>query len=522
MQVRRRRYDRTVLAPGQDLRGQDSYEVGDVIGEGGYAVVYAGTARGGASVALKEFLRGSTVIEHGQIRDLFERERRVLWTLRFHPHLPDLIEAFSQDGMHYLVLEYVPGESLRERLERAGPVAPAEAPSLSLQLARAVAALHGEGVVHHDVKPDNVKFRASGLVVLLDLGSARSAGLPSEGLHPIGHGPDGAAVGAGLATQIVGTPGYMAPELHDMVESDSVRSDYRLDVFALGCTICEMVTGRRLQQSDIDARKAEEVRSALEEAGDLCPELAAPLTMAMELEEERRQASAQDLLEDLERVVPPRAATCRELLRFQAARGEREREELLVITNAGGGRLSGRIRSPDPRISFLRPGGGRTADLPFEGNATAVRVVAAMDAGPFSGALEIEAAEETIPVRCEVVSKAPEPMRLTVRPASLTLIVTRETTQQAIVRVTKLGGAPDVVRARVVQGPAVVEVVPASMQLRPAEEGQFRLLPVRSGLRPGVHRTNVVFTAESGETTDPVRITVDARTGLGRYLRLGH
>src|SRR5574340_208554 len=136
MQVRRRRYDRTVLVPGQTLTGQDSYRVTDVIGEGGYSVVYSAASSRNVPVAIKEFIPGVTVTERQELHETYLHEREVLWGLRLDPHLPALVEAFSADGMNYLVQEFVPGESLQDRMNRLGPVPPSEVAPLVLQLAQ--------------------------------------------------------------------------------------------------------------------------------------------------------------------------------------------------------------------------------------------------------------------------------------------------------------------------------------------------------------------------------------------------
>jgi len=522
MQVRRRRYDRTVLAPGQTVRGQDSYQVGEPIGEGGYAVVYAATSSAGLPVALKEFLLGMTVAEREQMREMFARERQVLWGLRLHPHLPDLIEAFSQDGLHYLALELVPGQTLRERLSDEGPVSPKEAGPLSLQLTRAVAALHSHGIVHHDVKPENVKFSPTGLAILLDFGSARSVAATREGLRAVLWGRDGYALGAGPGTQIAGTPGYMAPELREMVNSDCIVSDYRLDVFALGCTMYEVITGNRLAQSEIDARNERRVEEAVEEVRALCPGLAGPVARALRLGGEERYPSARDLLGDLEQLVPPRPTVRKQLLEFDAASGRVDVEQALVITNAGGGMLSGWVRSRHAGISFLRPDGSRVRELHFDGNLTAVRVAADVSCGmedtEETGQIRVETELGDLEVTCRVVRSVGEYGSLLVTPPRITLSVTPETMQQTVVKVRHQTARAGRIRAQV-SPQGMLEVVPWAAEVTPGRELQFRVLPVIAALRPGLHRMTVSFQAEPGEARASLSVTLDVR-GAGLWGRV--
>ncbi len=523
MQVRRRRFDRTVLAPGQVLAAQDSYHVGAVIGEGGYAVVYEATSSKGMPVALKEFVPGGTVAERDQVRDLFLRERDVLWQLRFHPHLPDLLEAFSQDGMRYLALELVPGESLRERLDGEGQISSEEVGFLSLQLTRALAALHAHGVVHHDVKPDNVKLGPTGLAVLLDLGSARAAASPDQRLQPLMHGLQGYLFGAGAATQIAGTPGYMAPELREMVEAESMFSSYALDVFALGCTIYELITKKRLPQDEIDHRNHRFTAEAVREVAERCPDLAAPLAQMLAPEPNDRYASARYLLEEMEQVIPPRPAVRRQQLEFHLPAGGGGDEQFLVITNAGGGRLSGILRSKHPALSFRRADGSIGRELPFAGNVTVVRVVAnggASGGRQEEGRIEVETDRGNLSILCQI-DRETSPVRLSVTPARATLKVTKEIFQQVTLRLRNEGET----QARALSEmsrPGIVEVSPEQAVVSAGADAHFRVRPVVRASHPGSYEVDVSFRTEGGETSPPVRISVEVSGGpwrdLGRRL----
>ncbi|MBN1459253.1 MAG: serine/threonine protein kinase [Armatimonadetes bacterium] len=524
MQIRRRRHDRTVLAPGQVLQAQDCYEVGDVIGEGGYAVVYGATSGRQREVALKEFVPGGTVAERDQVRSLFLRERDMLWQLRSQPHLPDLIEAFAQDGMRYLVLELVPGESLAERLAREGGLTMEEVGSLSLQVTRAVAALHSHGVVHHDVKPANVKLAASGLAVLLDLGSARLVGTEEEGDHPLREGLHGYLFGSQAVTQIAGTPGYMAPELREMVQSDSLRSDLRLDVFALGSTIYELVTGERLDQGEIDLRHETLTAQAHSAVGNFFPALSGPVARALALETSARYPSARELLAELEDVIPPRPLVRHSRLEFAIGTDATEHEQTLLVTNAGGGRLFGEVRSEHPALNFRRSDGSLTRVIPFAGNVNLIRVVAnggrrreELDEGEI--VVTTECGE--LRVVCEIRRESP-PIRLTVAPTQALLRVTPQMLQQVTVVVRNVG----VVRVSVVSEASdtgLVEVTPGQATLAPGASAEFRVRPTVRSNHPGKYAAEVNFRANGGSAGSPVRITLDVRRdswrGFGRRSR---
>ncbi len=507
MQVRRRKYDRTILVPGQILEAQDKYEVGPVIGEGGYGVVYSAVSPMRGKVALKEFIPGATVAEREQLRDLYLRERDVLWQLRFHPHLPDLIEAFSQDGMRYLVLEFVPGESLRERLDREGALLPEEAGLLSLQLTRAVAALHARGLVHHDIKPANVKLGPTGLAVLLDLGSARAETALDQPSNLVSRSATQLIYGG--ASQIAGTVGYMAPELKEMVETDTLCSHCTLDVFALGCTVYEFVTGERLDQDRINNRDEQLVAEAVEKVRAQCPHLAAPVAQAIALSTSDRYASAREMLEELEQVIPPRPAFHRQRLDFQLSANRVEEEQLVLLTNAGGRRLTGTIRSEHPALTLRRTDGTTTEELPFNGNATLIRVVAnggRRGEKEEMGDLIAETENGIARITCYVKREISAP-QLSVIPTRATLRVTRETLQQLTVRVTNAGGGARVVVQVTPRG--AIEVTPSECDCPPVSEIAFRLRPNIGALSPGRHQVVVIFIPEGGEPSPPLHLIIE-------------
>jgi len=514
MQVRRRRYDRTVLAPGQVLRGQDGYQVGDVIGEGGYAVVYAAASSTSVAVAVKEFVPGSTLSDREKVRDLFVRERDVLWRLRLHPNLPDLIEAFSQDGMHYLVSEFIQGESLRERLRREGPIPAAEVGPLSLQLARALAALHAHGVVHHDVKPDNVVLSTAGLAMLLDLGSARFAATTQDQPQVAFQNSNVPSQEASATEQVAGTDGYMAPELREMVEADRVSSNYALDVFAFGCTVYELLTNCRLRQSEIDARNADTISEVVRQVEKSCPELARPVGRALSLEVESRYASAQQLLAELEQVVPPKPAVRRQHLLFELSAGRDQVERSLTIHNAGGGTLSGSVHSLHPALSFRQPDNACSAEVPLEGNVTALRILAArtgVAAGKDEeGKILVRTPHGEVSVTCQISCAHRQPIALVASPSHATLLVTTETMQQLLVKLRNEGGEKGRVIARCSR-PSLVELIPAEAHLPPGSETDFCVRPAIAALRPGVHTVTVSFRSESGESESAVQVTIRVR-----------
>jgi len=218
-----------------DLTGQKvaSFEVHKVIGRGGMGVVYlARDAKLGRHVAIKsvpaELLRSSTA------RTRLKHEAKLLASLN-HPNIGVIYDIIEQeDGIAFLILEYVPGETLGERI--AGkPLALDEALAIAQQTAEALSAAHQQGVIHRDIKPGNIKITPAGMVKVLDFGLAKTTDSQISGTETTATQPN----------RIMGTPAYMSPE---QVRGSS--TDHRTDIWSFGCVLYEMLTGQRPFEGD--------------------------------------------------------------------------------------------------------------------------------------------------------------------------------------------------------------------------------------------------------------------------------
>ncbi len=210
------------------------YRVLDKIGQGGMGEVYrAEDTRLGRQVALKFLPEAFWKDEERRAR--FGREARVLASLN-HPHIAALHSLEKADGVEFLVLELVEGETLAERIAR-GPVGLEEALSLFRRIAEALEAAHGKGIVHRDLKPSNVKIARGGNVKVLDFGLAKAA-MPAAASVDLSQSPTATrhVTESGI---ILGTAAYMSPE---QARGDAV--DKRTDVWAFGCCLVEALTGK--------------------------------------------------------------------------------------------------------------------------------------------------------------------------------------------------------------------------------------------------------------------------------------
>lgn len=195
------------------------------LGCGGMGVVWlVEHAVMGRRVALK-IIRPALLARPGAV-ERFRREVRAAAQLN-HPNIATAHDADEAGGVHFLVMEYVPGETLRDEVRR-GPLVPAAACRAARDAARGLAHAHAAGFVHRDVKPGNLIRAADGSVKVLDFGLV---GRANAGSGPAG--PSGEAV-------VMGTPDYIAPEQ----AADAGAADARSDVYSLGCTLYHLLAGR--------------------------------------------------------------------------------------------------------------------------------------------------------------------------------------------------------------------------------------------------------------------------------------
>jgi len=209
------------------------YEILSPIGAGGMGEVYrARDTRLDRTVAVK--VLASHLSASPEVRQRFEREAKTISQLS-HPHICALHDVGREGDVEYLVMEYLEGETLAERLAK-GPLPREQTLRYGIQIADALDKAHRQGIVHRDLKPGNVMLTKSG-VKLLDFGLAKVMALPSQQSSL-----------TALPTQmnltqegtILGTFQYMAPE-----QLEGKEADARTDIFAFGCVLYEMATGKK-------------------------------------------------------------------------------------------------------------------------------------------------------------------------------------------------------------------------------------------------------------------------------------
>jgi serine/threonine protein kinase len=288
-----------------------SYEVTSLIAAGGMGEVYrAIDTRLDRVVALK--ILPAHFSDDAERRERFTREAKIISSLN-HPHICALYDLGVQAGTQFLVMEYIDGETLQERIRR-GRLPLGLALDYLIQIADALDKAHRRGIVHRDLKPGNVMLTKSG-VKLLDFGlAARRVGDGAAGHVPSADGEQALTV----TGTIMGTVQYMAPE-----QLEGQPADVRSDIFAFGAVAYEMLTGTRAfdgtsQASLISAILRDEPTAITELVPEIPATVARTLARCLAKEPDERWQTANDLLFQLRSVEPssdPVNATDRSRLR---------------------------------------------------------------------------------------------------------------------------------------------------------------------------------------------------------------
>jgi serine/threonine-protein kinase len=283
------------LTPGARI---SSYEITALIGVGGMGEVYR--AR---DMKLERLVAIKTLPEsfaHDSERlARFQREAKTLAALN-HPNIAIIHGVEESDAIRALVMELVEGPTLADRIAQ-GPIPIDEALPIARQVAEALEAAHEQSIIHRDLKPSNIKLRPDGVVKVLDFGLAKSLD-PSPGTIDASQSPTITSPAMTQAGVILGTAAYMSPE-----QARGKVVDKRADIWAFGCVLYEMVTGRRAFAGD---EVADTLAKVLETQPDwLALEAAVPLRVrellhqCLEKDARRRLRDIGDALADLQNVA---------------------------------------------------------------------------------------------------------------------------------------------------------------------------------------------------------------------------
>jgi serine/threonine protein kinase/Tol biopolymer transport system component len=270
------------------------YEIQSPLAAGGMGEVYrARDTRLDRTVAIK--ILPAAFSGDADRLNRFEHEARLLSTVN-HPNLLAIHDVGAQDGVHYLVSEFLEGQTLREKMNTS-PLSQRRVIEYALEMARGLAAAHEKGIVHRDLKPDNIFVTKDGRVKILDFGLAKKS-FASE----MGSGESATMTGPTPTTPgaVMGTVGYMSPE---QVRGQTI--DHRSDIFSFGAILYEMVSRKRAFKGDssvetMNAILKDDPPELIETGLQVSPGLERIVRHCLEKEPGLRFQSARDLAFDLE------------------------------------------------------------------------------------------------------------------------------------------------------------------------------------------------------------------------------
>jgi len=268
------------LKAGTLLAGR--YEILLLLGRGGMGAVYkARDLELDRFVALK--LIRPELARNPEVLRRFKQEL-ILARQVTHKNVIRIFDLGQSDGIKFITMDFVEGQDLRSILREKGKIPPSESATIMLQICRALEAAHAEGVIHRDLKPQNIMLDRNGRVHVMDFGIARSAYLP--GMTETG--------------ALIGTPEYMSPE-----QARGEKLDERSDVFSLGVIFYEILTGKSPYYADTPlATLWKRMQEKAAPPVDLDPSLPRKLSdivvKAVEIEPEKRFATAREMAQELE------------------------------------------------------------------------------------------------------------------------------------------------------------------------------------------------------------------------------
>lgn len=284
------------LPAGTILRGK--YVLGLPLGQGGFGITYIGwEVAAGRKVAIKEYFpsgqvgrsqeKGKTQLiwysteearyARGDGLDAFLREARKMYKVSRIPQVVNVLEVFEENATAYIVMDFIQGENLKDRVKRTGPMSWKEAKEIFLPVAEAMAKVHREGLIHRDISPDNLIIQPDGTVRILDLGAAKDL-----------------SISTGASSMQVAKSGFSPLEQYTQQGGSGTWTD----VYALAATMYYAITGK-LPPSAVDRLAEDTLQWEDPHLAALPENVAVAMQMAMVLNRNNRTQTMEDFIEGL-------------------------------------------------------------------------------------------------------------------------------------------------------------------------------------------------------------------------------
>ncbi len=403
MPKRTRSGERYLLAPGEWLPGKERYQIQQFLGQGAFAAAYKATSERGDVCFIKEYFPATRPSEVPELKRVYATERDVVRRIGNYELIPRFWDAFEHEGFSYLVTDFIPGPDLEAVLASGQKPAVDVLTRWCVCLCHELAFLHSRNVVHHDLKPANLRLNQDGDPVIVDFSAAHWYRAPGE-----------------TTDQLYGSDSYLAPEYAERSVEDA-DAGMRMDVFAMGRILVELMVGERLSQEEID-RRQDQLYGRILHDGKLDVSFVRAVFRSVAYDPTRRYGSGVELAEDITPAAPPVARVRPAQVDFGLVHDTATREIIVQCYNVGGGTLRADLAVDAEWLEIGTSGAVTGKAAMFERNRQTVRVVAYPERIPpgmeAAGRLVLTYQGDVleIPVRLRRASAAAE---VTVNPTSL-------------------------------------------------------------------------------------------------------
>jgi serine/threonine protein kinase len=310
---------------------KNNYRMMDEIGRGSVATVYLAKDMARSEVVALKIIHPDLAKE-GEFLRRFRREAQLLARLDT-PHAVRVYDYGEDDGLNFIVLEYVQGETLASILDKEGPLEVERALDLAKQVAGCLVDAHEKGIVHRDIRPANVMLTAEGMVKVMDFGIAQGADLSRL-----------------AASGVLGSPHYLSPE-----QAEGEVVDIRSDIYSLGVTLFEMLTGQRPYEGEsagdiVTKHLKEPVPSARTLKEDIPPEVDALVAKCMAKDPARRYQMPPDLIRAIDDILQSMGAHVSPSIGFEAALTGQTLGQYRLLEQVGRGGMATVYRGYQPAL----------------------------------------------------------------------------------------------------------------------------------------------------------------------------
>lgn len=363
MPKRSRSGERYLLTPGEVLPGKERYRIEAFLGEGAFAAAYKAVTEAGEVCFIKEYFPASRPSQAEELARVYATEREVVRRIGNYELIPKFWDAFEHEGYSYLVTDFIPGPDLDTVLQSRQKPAIEVLARWCVCLCHELAFLHSRNVVHHDLKPANVRLNPDGDPVLVDFSAAHWYRKPGE-----------------TTDQLYGSASYLAPEYQER-EAENLETGKLMDVFAMGRIFVELIVGERMAQEEID-RRHEQLYGQILHSGRLDVAFVRAVFKTAAYDPARRYKSGVELAADITPAAPPVGRARPTTVNFGNVSDTAPRETNIRCYNVGGGMLRADVAVEGEWLEIGVTGAVTGKSAMFEQNRQVVRVIAYPDRLP--------------------------------------------------------------------------------------------------------------------------------------------